>query len=351
MRIKKIIAAMLCTVLATELFSTAIFADESGLEAVTIEEKTQETESVKSFAGKPVYYDGWSDQFRVTVTWEVLNDHQDEGNYFGVYYYMPGNCCYYKANTGQYSFVEYKSKATKEKGTRTYTFNMQGPPCKLTMSVYGSAMDNTQYYITKVEIEPIHPRPGTGLPTKFTLWEGKFGCSVATMFTNTIACDLFLDRGKPEFSNWYDPYTNREAVFGDDKVNETYSYYDRGCREPYIYCKDSDGNFCDAYGAAWPSYEPKLSAKSGRKVVINWKNFRNHVKTVFPEAKYVEVQYGTEEDLNNAETKKFALENLEKKTAIRKLKPKETYYFRARLCGEEEPLTDWSDKKKIETKK
>ena len=125
--------------------------------------------SAKVYAGKPVYYDGWSDQYRVTVTWEVLNPHEDAGNYFGVYYYMPGNGGYYKSNTGQYSFVEYETMATDEKGIRTCTFGLQGPPCRIKMSVYGSAMDHTQYYIKKVEVEPIHPRPGTGLPKKFTL--------------------------------------------------------------------------------------------------------------------------------------------------------------------------------------
>jgi hypothetical protein len=123
--------------------------------------------SAEAYASKPVYYDGWSDQFRVTVTWEVQNDHQDEGNGFRVYYYMPANGCYYKADTGQYSFVRNINRAAEEKGTRTCTFDLQGPPCRIYMQVYGSAMDHTQYYLTKVEVEPIHPRPGTGLPTKF----------------------------------------------------------------------------------------------------------------------------------------------------------------------------------------
>lgn len=307
--------------------------------------------SVKSYAAKPVYYDGWSDQFRVTVTWEVLNDHQDVGNYFGVYYYMPGNGCYYKSNTGQYSFVEYNNTVAEKKGTQSYTFNMQGPPCKLTMSVYGSAMDHTQYYIKKVEVEPIHPRPGTGLPKKFTLWEGKFGCSVATMFTNTIACDLYLDRGKPEFSNWYDPYSKKEAVFGDDKVNETYSYYDKGCRAPDIYYRDSDGNGCDAYGVAWPSYEPQFSAKSGRKVVINWKNYRKHIKGVYPKAKFLEVQYATKANFKKAKTIRIRIKNLKKKTVIQHLKAKKTYYFRLRLSNGKKHITAWTDKIKVKTKK
>ena len=108
--------------------------------------------SAKVYAGKPVYYDGWSDQYRVTVTWEVLNSHQDAGNYFGVYYYMPSNGGYYKSNTGQYGFVEYETMAADEEGTRTCTFGLQGPPCRINMSVYGSAMDHTQYYIKKVEV-------------------------------------------------------------------------------------------------------------------------------------------------------------------------------------------------------
>jgi hypothetical protein len=307
--------------------------------------------SANSYAANPVYYDGWSDQFRVTVTWEVLNDHQDEGNGFGVYYYKPANGCYYKADTGQYSFFRNITKAAKEKGTKSCTFDLQGPPCKIYMQVYGSAMDHTQFYLKKVEVEPIHPRPGTGLPTKFTLWEGKFGCSVATMFTNTIACDLFLDRGKPEFSNWYDPYTHREAVFGDDKVNSTDKYYDKGCQSPYIYCKDSDGNYCDQYGVAWPSYYPGFSAKPGRKVVINWRNYRKHIKAVFPKAKFLEVQYSTNARFKKAKKKKIKIKNLRGKTVIRHLKAKKTYYFRLRLSNGKKTITAWCYKHKVKTKK
>lgn len=306
--------------------------------------------STGAHASDQVYYDGWSDQFRVTVTWEVQNDHADEGNGFGVYYYKPANGCYYKADTGQYSFVRNIYRAAEKKGTRTSTFDLQGPPCRIYMQVYGSATDHTQYYLTKVEVEPIHPRPGTGLPTKFTLWEGKFGCSVATMFTNTIACDLFLDRGKPEFSNWYDPYSHKEAVFGDDKVNETYNYYDVGCSAPRIYTKDSDGVYCDGYGAAWPLYAPKYSSKSGGKVVINWKDFRKHIKDVCPNAKWVEVQYGTDENLTDASKKRIKIKDLKNKTVIQKLKSKKNYYFRVRLSNGEKPLSNWSRVIKVKTK-
>ena len=307
--------------------------------------------SAKVYAGKPVYYDGWSDQYRVTVTWEVLNSHQDAGNYFGVYYYMPSNGGYYKSNTGQYGFVEYETMAADEEGTRTCTFGLQGPPCRIKMSVYGSAMDHTQYYIKKVEVEPIHPRPGTGLPKKFTLWEGEFGCSVATMFTNTIACDLFLDRGKPEFSKWYDPFSNKEAVFGDDKVNKTTSYYDLGCCAPDIYYRDSDRNPCDQYGVAWPSYEPYYSSKPGGKVVVNLKNLQKEIKKAYPKAKWIEVQYSTNIRFKNARTKKIRIINLKKQIVLRNLKKNRTYYFRARLSNGKKPITAWTYRQKVKTNK
>ena len=308
--------------------------------------------SIKSYAGQAVYYDGWSDQFRVTLTWDVLNDHQDESIGFGVYYYMPADGCYYKADTGQYSFSKNITKAAKEKGTNiSRTLYLQGPPCRIYMQVYGSAMDHTQLYLKKVEVEPIHPRPGTGLPTKFTLWEGEFGCSVATTFTNTIACDLFLDGGYPWFSDWYDPFTKREAVFGDDKVNETYNYYSHGCVAPYIYGKDSDGNFYDQYGVAWPLYDYKLSSKSGGKVVINWKNLQKKIKKTFPKAKWVEVQFSTNAKFKKSKIKKIRIKDLKKKTVIRNLKKKRTYYFRARLSDGKKPITAWTDKVKVKTKK
>lgn len=312
--------------------------------------------SAEAYADKPIYYDGWSDQFRVTVTWDTENEHQDEGNYFGVYYYMPANGCYYKADTGQYSFVEWKSKAAKQKGTRTWTCDLQGPPCRINMSVYGSATDHTQYYIRKVEVEPLHPLTGTGLPTRFTLWEGKFGCSVATMFTNTIACDLFLDRGKPEFSEWYDPFTNREAVFGDDKVMETTGYYDKGCVAPYIYGRYSSYDFYDQYGCVWPSYppytsSPKITAKSGRKVSIDWKSFRKKLKDVLKKTKYIEVQYSTNSRLKGANIIIVRKSKLKNKTVIKKLKAKKKYYFRVRLRDGFHPLTNWSKIIKIKTKK
>jgi hypothetical protein len=170
------------------------------------------------------------------------------------------------------------------------------------------------------------------------------------MFTNTIACDLFLDRGKPEFSNWYDPYTRKEAVFGDDKVNETYNYYDQGCIPPYIYCKDSDGNYCDQYGVAWPSYEPKYSARYGGKVVIDWESLQKKIRKAYPNARWIEVQYSTDAGFKNAKTKKIWISCLKKKTVIRWLKKNRNYYFRVRLSSGRKALTNWTRAIEIKTK-
>ena len=171
------------------------------------------------------------------------------------------------------------------------------------------------------------------------------------MFTNTIACDLFLDRGKPEFSNWYDPFSYKEAVFGDDKVNKTTSYYDLGCREPYIYCKDSDRNPCDQYGVAWPSYEPYYSSKPGGKVVVNLKNLQKEIKKAYPKAKWIEVQYSTNIRFKNARTKKIRIINLKKQIVLRNLKKNRTYYFRARLSNGKKPITAWTYRQKVKTNK
>lgn len=170
------------------------------------------------------------------------------------------------------------------------------------------------------------------------------------MFTNTIACDLFLDRGKPEFSNWYDPFSNKEAVFGDDKVNKTTSYYDLGCREPDIYYKDSDGELCDQYGVAWPTYAPCYSSKSGGKVVINFKNLQKKIQKAYPKVKWIEVQYSTNTRFNNGRTKKIRIKDLKKKIVLSNLKKNRTYYFRARLSDGEKPITAWTYRQKAKTK-
>lgn len=207
----------------------------------------------EALADEEVYYDGESDQFAVTVTWEVENGHSDEGNYIKVCYYQPFNGSYF---ADSFVYYEIGHRSAETEGMRSKTFYLPGPPSQITMSVYGSATDHTQYYIKKVEVEPLKQRDIPDLPEKFTLWEGKFGCSVATMFTNTIACDLYLTDGKPSFSNWYDPSSYREAVFGDNKFNETYDYFETGCSAPRIVYDDSEGVSCDGYGVAWPLYEP-----------------------------------------------------------------------------------------------
>ena len=116
------------------------------------------------------------------------------------------------------------------------------------------------------------------------------------------------------------------------------------------YCRDSDGNPCDQYGVAWPSYEPYYSSKSGGKVVINLKNLQKKIKKLYPKANWIEVQYSTNTKFKNASTKKISINNLKKKIVLRNLKKNRTYYFRARLSNGKKLITAWTYRQKVKTK-
>ena len=116
------------------------------------------------------------------------------------------------------------------------------------------------------------------------------------------------------------------------------------------YCRDSDGNPCDQYGVAWPSYEPYYSSKSGGKVVINLKNLQEKIKKAFPQAEWIEVQYSTDTRFKNAWTKKIGIKSLKKKIVLRNLKKNRTYYFRARLSNGKKLITAWTYRQKVKTK-
>jgi hypothetical protein len=102
---------------------------------------------------------------------------------------------------------------------------------------------------------------------------------------------------------------------------------------------------------AWPSYEPCYSSKSGGKVVINFKNLQKKIKKAYPKAKWIEVQYSTNTKFKNAKTKKIRIKNLKKKIVLRNLKKNRRYYFRARLSNGKKPITAWTYRQKVKTKK
>jgi hypothetical protein len=111
------------------------------------------------------------------------------------------------------------------------------------------------------------------------------------------------------------------------------------------------------------NYEKKMSgnslsltAQKNGRVTIDWKAFRNRIKNseVWKNAKYVEIQYGTDKDFttntNTKKVKKGTVNKSKAKTALSKLKKNTTYYVRARLVDGDGVCSNWSKAIKIRTK-
>lgn len=111
------------------------------------------------------------------------------------------------------------------------------------------------------------------------------------------------------------------------------------------------------------NYERKMSrnflsmtAQKNGKLSINWKSFRNKIKNskVWKNAKYIEIQYGTDKNfMKNVKTKtveKGTVNKSKAKTALSKLKENTIYYVRARLVDGEGVGSNWSKAVKIRTK-
>lgn len=111
------------------------------------------------------------------------------------------------------------------------------------------------------------------------------------------------------------------------------------------------------------NYEKKMSgnslsltAQKNGRVTIDWKAFRDRIKNseVWKNAKYVEIQYGTDKDFttntNTKKVKKGTVNKSKAKTALSKLKKNTTYYVRARLVDGDGVCSNWSKAIKIRTK-
>jgi hypothetical protein len=231
--------------------------------------------------------------FRVTISYDVENDHDGEENKIIVYYWNPSETGYTYDDSNHATIGKV---AFKEGDNRSVSVNLPGPPASMEVYFHGSLTDKVEYYVNKVEVEALNPVPGNDRAKKVTLWEGILGCSVATTFSNTISNRLYFnspDSGSfPYFQGWRDPGTGREAVFGDDKETITSDYYKDGCRKPAAVGRvgfltdlpDSlpiprdnmpasytisvkDGELYDCYGAPWPNQpsEGSLSVSPDNK--------------------------------------------------------------------------------------
>ena len=99
-----------------------------------------------------------------------------------------------------------------------------------------------------------------------------------------------------------------------------------------------------------------LTAQNSGRVNIDWEKFRDRIKNseVWKNAKYIEIQYGTDKDfIKNTKIKtveKGTVNKSKAKTALSKLDKNTIYYVRARLVDGDGVNSNWSKSIKIKTK-
>ena len=227
--------------------------------------------------------------FTVRVSYDVENENDESTNKIRVYYWEPTENGYEFKNN--YALL---SSVAKSKGTHTKAADIPGPVQSVEIYVHGSVTDATQYYVTNIELETQNVVEGCNKNNKTTLWDGKWGCSVATMGSNTIYDRLTFNSPDGESSNskfygWHDPGTELSALFGDDKYERTNSCYPDACKKPepeglagfdviglsedlYVPTDNQEkeykfsvknGTVYDHFGAKWPgAEEPMKVSKS-----------------------------------------------------------------------------------------
>jgi uncharacterized protein YjdB len=99
-----------------------------------------------------------------------------------------------------------------------------------------------------------------------------------------------------------------------------------------------------------------LTAQNSGKVSIDWNKFRSRIKNseVWKNAKYIEIQYGTDKDfMKDFKTKtveKGSVNKSKARTALSKLRKNTTYYVRARLVDGDGVASNWSKTVRIRTR-
>ncbi len=227
-----------------------------------------------------------SAKFRVTITYNVVNDSDSVHNGIGIDYYRTS----YDNKSSMdkcYDQIAYTKTyyTAKEKGEHKLTYNLEGPPCDIFMAVYGDALDSSEWYVTAVDVEVISPVAETQC-SKIELWRGKVGLEVEHMYGAGNQCFLYFEEKSARFGEWDQDH------IGDHKTQTTSSYYkgypgkptinlynggfnlyatsdglvpspnvvdlskaffnDYGYRSDHYYYIKNDICYYDQYGAKWP---------------------------------------------------------------------------------------------------
>jgi hypothetical protein len=108
------------------------------------------------------------------------------------------------------------------------------------LSVYGTQAAPGEYHMTKVDVTASSPVTKNGVSNSATLWKGTFGAGVGTKAGTMICSNLHFNHMAPAgskypyFTSWVDASTNKATSEGIDRLQRTDSYFEAGCKAPYI---------------------------------------------------------------------------------------------------------------------
>ena len=174
-------------------------------------------------------------KYSVTVYWTVEEENPDARNKIEIGYWVPDGSGY----SGS-AWTKTIDTAADTEGAQWATVSLEGPPMYVKLSVYGTQADPGEYHMTRVDVTASSPVTKNGVSNSATLWKGTFGAGVGTKAGTMICSNLHFNHMAPAgskypyFTSWVDASTNKATSEGIDRLQRTDSYFEAGCKDPYI---------------------------------------------------------------------------------------------------------------------
>ncbi len=243
---------------------------------------------MQAFATNGGYLDE-SAKYTIKVTWNVDNPCSYDGNDLDLLTFAKDDIPNYSYDyeDGYYSiniFGDHTVAANpaKDKGEHTDTYTAQNPPCALRYRIEGDGTHISKFYVTKVELQTLNPVAGTGRPTDYVLFDGKYGLQLK-------------DVVKP----WDDPHTvSGEIEFGGSAPILKDWTNDHGSQR----CRDINSYSTEAYGGPRNEYKQPLPlgvTDISAPAQINVPTDNKDSSTEFSEGVYYD-QYGAKSPVQKA---------------------------------------------------
>lgn len=165
-------------------------------------------------------------EYKITVDYNVVNDY-DDGTKYGNVIYIRTRYPEIDNFKNQYcGGPEYDSQslknAAKTTGKHSWSFTAKGVPYEVGYCSYGKTKDVSEWYITKITVEPVNIVAGSGKPKSVVFWEGTFGTKTKGIGGKAMSSHMIInDYGVPELKSWEGIELKTDKYFDKIKLGVT----------------------------------------------------------------------------------------------------------------------------------